>query len=114
MTLSTLGQIIEDVHDGGRPDYDDLRYALVAMTALRGFDNRALLALARAKRENQKPIITRDPEYQARESHERYRRALEKPPKEYVGPEHDPDTEECQRMRRLAKNVMRKVCGDGG
>jgi hypothetical protein len=107
--MKTLSQIIEEVGDGGRPDYDDLRYALVAVNALRGFDQRALLNLVRGKREGKKPVLAYDPEYQANESFKRAANAFAKPPKEYVGPAHDPDTEECQRSRRISKKILNKV-----
>jgi len=107
--VKTIGEIIEEVADGGKPDYDDLRYTLIAINALRTFDQRALMKLAEAKRLGQKPIITRGPEYQATQSFRRVKLAYQKPPKEYVGPSHDPDTEECQRFRRIAKGLMKKV-----
>lgn len=105
----TLGEIIESVHEGQRPDYEDLRYAVVALCALRTFDYLALQKLHQAKVENQKPVLTRDPSYAFEESHNRYRRALLIPPKDYCGPSHDPDTEECQHWRRLSKKIIAKV-----
>ena len=107
--MKTLGQIVEEVGNGGKPDYDDLRYAVVALGALRGFDQRALIKLAEGKREAKKPLLTYDAEHQANESLNRAKWAFSKPPKEYVGPEHDPDTEECQRFRRLSKAILAKV-----
>ena len=107
--MKTLGQIVEEIYDGGKPDYESLRYAMVAINALRVFDQRALLNLYLAKLDGKKPILTYDPEYQANESLRRAAAAFEKSPKEYVGPSHDPDTEECQRWRRLGKKLMAKL-----
>ena len=91
--MKTLREIVEQVSDGGKPDYDDLRYSVVALGALRGFDQRALMKLAEGKREGKKPILSYDAEHQLRESFNRAKNAFSKPPKEYVGSAHDPDKE---------------------
>lgn len=107
--MKTLADIVEEVAHGKKPDYDDLRYAVVALNALPSFDQRAILDLYRAKKEGKRPILRFDPEHQANESFTRTQNAFSKPPKEYVGPSHDPDTEECQRMRKISKKILSKV-----
>lgn len=49
--MKTLHEIIEETKDGGRPDYDELRYALVEMCALHHFASDSLRKLAARERE---------------------------------------------------------------
>jgi len=107
--MKTTGQIIEEVMDGLRPDYDDLRYALIAVNSLRSFDSRAILKLWNREREGKYKPKLFGLEWEASESHNRAARALNIPPKEWVGAAHDPDTGECQRFRKLAKGLLNKV-----
>lgn len=86
----TLAGIIGAVRDGERPDYEDLRYAICAMEALAVFNQNALMKLAQAETEGKKPFLTSSAVWQSNESFARASRAMNKPPKEYVGWNNDP------------------------
>lgn len=107
--MKTLSQIIDEVQDGQKPDYEDLRYAVVAILALRHFDSNALMKLYKREKEGKYRKEFFGLDYEVKESFRRYKTALEMPPKQYVGPSHDPDTEECQRWRKMAHNVLNHV-----
>lgn len=103
MSNMTLFQIISAVRDGERPDYDDLRYAICAMEALSTFDGMAFRRLAKAER-GERPGVSADREWQ--EHFRRHKQAGEKPPKEYVGWNNDPDNPEFLKRRGISKRVM--------
>ena len=103
--MMTLNEIIESVRDGGRPDYEDLRYAICAMAALQVFDSRALMKLAQAEREGKKPFMINSAEWQWEEYFNRHKRAGQKPPKEYVGWSNDPDNPDYLERRKVAMRI---------
>lgn len=107
--MKTLSQIIDEVQDGGRPEYDELRYALVAMLALKSFDQKALMDLASKESAGKYRKDLFGLQYQAEESFRRLKSALNVPPKLYVGESHDPDSEECQRMRKISKKILNHI-----
>lgn len=107
--MKKLGEIIDEVMDGGRPEYDELRYALIAVNALRGFDSRAIMKLWDKERNGKYKANLFGLEWEARESHTRAQKAMEVDPKTYVGPDHDPDNPECQKFRKAAKNMMTRM-----
>ena len=102
----SLGEIINAVRDGERPDYDDLRYAICAMEALTTFDRMAFMKLAGAEKEGKKPFMVTSAEWQWEEHFNRHKRARAKPPREYVGSNNDPDNPEFQKRRDLANKIM--------
>lgn len=104
--MRTLSEIIEITKDGGRPEYDELRYALVAMCALKHFDFEAIKKLYQAKKKGITPFLSYDAEWQMEESFKRFKTALGVDPKTYCGPSHDPDREEYQRFRRAGKKLL--------
>jgi hypothetical protein len=107
--MKTLGAIIEEVKDGKRPDYEDLRYAVVALQALQCFDMRAITKLAQREKEGTYKAAMFGLQWEAEESFKRLKTALSMPPQEWVGPGHDPDTEECQAFRKMSKKLLKKV-----
>lgn len=107
--MKTLHEIIDEVDSGGRPDYDDLRYALIAMKALRHFDANAIMKLHQREKDGKYRPELFGLKYAAEESFRRFKAALGIPPKQYVGTSHDPDTEECQRWRKLSMGLLNKV-----
>lgn len=106
--MKTLDEIIDAVRDGERPDYDDLRYAICALSALEVFDNTALMRLCEAERDGKKPFLVTSAQWQFEEHFNRRKRAGCKPPKEYVGWNNDPDNPEFLKRRELAKKVCSK------
>jgi len=107
--MKTLIEIIEDVKDGVKPEYDDLRYALLAMCALRHFDNNALYKLWNKERNGKYKPDFFGLEWEVEESFKRTKSALNQPPKLFVGETHDPDIEECQKFRKFAKKILEKA-----
>lgn len=112
--MKTLFEIVEAVRDGERPDYEDLRYAICALEALATFDNQALMKLAAAERDGQKPFLVTSAIWQWTESFDRRKRAGAKPPKEWVGWNNDPDNEEFRAGRRAAKRLAELLREKGG
>jgi hypothetical protein len=101
--MQKLGEIIDSVRDGGRPDYEDLRYAICAMSALMTFDRLALSTLATAEMEGKKPILSDSAVFQHEENFSRVKRALIQNPKEYVGWNNDPENQDF--LARRAKSI---------
>lgn len=106
MSKSNLGQIIEAVRDGERPDYEDLRYAICAMSALLTFDRNAFMRLAEAETDGKKPFLVTSAQWQWEEHFRRVQSAMAKPPKEYVGWNNDPDNPAFLSRRAAVKRVV--------
>ena len=110
---ATLGQIIESVRSGERPEYEDLRYAICALVALSVFDSGALQRLATAEKEGKRPFLVTSAEWQWNEHFERRKRALDKPPKEYIGWDNDPDNPAFLARRAQAVRLVEKIIARG-
>lgn len=107
--MKTLGQIIDDVKDGAKPDYEDLRYAVIALDALRHFNWNSLHTLATREKAGKYRADLFGLQHAVEERFNQQKAAFAVPPKQYVGTSHDPDTEECQRWRKMSKNILKKV-----
>ena len=101
--MRTLSDILEDVKSGGKPDYDELYYSVLAMEALMVFNNSDMRRLTRIPG----PII----KMTATESFRRFKEALEKNPKEWVGWNNDPGNPEFQKRRQAAISLVKKIAG---
>lgn len=106
--MRTLGEIIELVKSGGRPEYEELRYALVAISLLGVKDSMAFGTLFTAERQGHSRG-TKSSIFQAERHHERWKEALNTDPKTWIGNDHDPDNQECQRFRKLAFKIWVKA-----
>jgi hypothetical protein len=111
--MKTLSQIIDLVKSGERPDYDELRYAVVALNALSNFDGMALMRLREAEEKAQRPFLTRSAVFQHNEHWTRWRAALAKSPKEYVGWNHDPDNPAAVRFYKQANTLIDRMGNKG-
>ena len=107
--MDSLGNIIDKARDGGKPDYDDLRYAVCALDSLMTFDRMALLNLVEAERKNKKKILSYSAEFQWTERFNRLKNAYEKPPKEWLGKNNDPDSPKVQERRRKSIELVNKI-----
>ena len=105
----TLSEIIDSVRSGGRPDYEDLRYAICAMEALATFDYIALTRLARAELEGRKPFLVTSSVWQLEEHLRRTSLAAARPPKDYVGWNNDPDNPESIERRRRSLSIVNRA-----
>jgi hypothetical protein len=103
--VRTLFEIIEDAKVGDPTTHEECLYALLAYASLVHFDSRALRMLAF------EPSKFRTPEREAEESHRRWKTALAKSPKDWLGPSNDPANEECRQRVRLARRLFDKVAG---
>ena len=110
---ATLHQIICDVRDGKRPDYEDLRYAICALEALTTFDEMAFEKLAEAEQELKRPFLTTSAVWQYEESLDRHRRARAVHPKTYVGWNNDPDNPEFLKRRQAAIELVERLAAKG-
>jgi hypothetical protein len=95
--VRTLGEIIELTRNGERPDYDELRYAICALDALSTFDSHGL---------------QRASNIEWGESFNRWKQALGKSPKDWIGWNNDPENPEFLARRRLVIKFTKKVMKD--
>lgn len=111
--MRTLGEIIEAARSGEKPTVDELRYAVCALDILMTFDRNALFKLAEAEQAGKKAVLVYSPTWQRDESFNRVKRALEKSPKEYLGPNFDPDRAEVQLRRKASVDLYTKALKRG-
>ena len=101
--MRTLFEIIEAAKIGEPTTHEECLYALLAYASLAYFDESALRKLAF------EPSKFRTPEREAEESHRRWKTALEKSPKDWLGPSNDPANEGCRQRVRMARRIFDKV-----
>lgn len=83
-----------------KADVDELRLAVCAMDALMTFDRRIWTLAEAEKRGRPRPLLNRSAVFQRDENFNRVRRALDKSPREWLGPEHNPDDPGVQSRRQ--------------
>ena len=98
----TLFEIVEAVKNNERVDHDDLRYALLAIDALHTFEQMDIERLAEHVNHPRVELIHK-------ESWRRSKTAFAAFPKNWLGPDNLPESEEYQRRRRTAFALLRKV-----
>lgn len=100
--MKTLEQIIDEVEMNERPDYDDLRYALLAMKFICNDLTRNFNELLCGRWSDLKIQI---------KQHEKslYGKALGKNPKEFIGWNYDPENPEYQRFHSIGKRIVEKA-----
>lgn len=103
--MRTLLEIIEDVKDNKRPDYEELRYALLVYNFLFNMDHRVLREILLSDKEIPKFIK----ELKAQNSFDMAKNALNKPPKEYLGWNSDPGNPDYQKFREMGNKLLDKV-----
>lgn len=101
--MRTLFEIVEAAKVGEPTTHEECLYALLAYSGLSHFDHHALVRLAF------NPSNFQTPQIQAEESHRRWKLALAKSPKEWLGPNNDPANPECQKRVRLARRLFDKI-----
>lgn len=111
--MKNLVDIIESIKHGEKPEYDELLYSVLALSALLFFESRAIQDLAKAKKENKNAILCYDSEWQWNDSFRRRKAALNTPPKKYVGWDNDPKNPEyikrVKQSERIYEKIMDKV-----
>ena len=104
--MKTLFEIIDSAKDGKMPTLEECYYAMLALSALHFFDHRILQGLDKPKHQKEWWI-----KLQAEESFKRFKVALDKSPKDYVGWENDPANPDYQKRRNIGRKIMDKVIG---
>lgn len=102
--MRTLYEIIEDVKDNKKPDYEEIRYALLVYNFLFSMDHinlrKELLS------ENRSSEFIR--KMKADNSFNMAKTALNKSPKEYIGSD-DPENPEYQKRRAIGNKLFDKI-----
>jgi len=102
--MRTLYEIVEDVKDNKRPDYEEIRYALLVYNFLFNMEHRNLREELLSEK--------RSPEFirkmKADNSFNMAKTALNKSPKEYIGSD-DPENPEYQKFRKIGNKLLDKV-----
>lgn len=108
--MKTLFEIIETAKDGGMPTHEECYWAMLALDALSTLDRMVF------NREMLKEPATRIEfrRLHAENSHKSWHTALNKAPKDWLGPEHDPSNAENQRVRKIHKRIYDKFVGTKG
>lgn len=96
--MRTLAEIVADVENGGIPDIEELRYALLALHHLSTFDGMALLRAAEGTNDDHALAF--------REHSLRVRGARAAQPKQWLGWDSDPANPEYQVRRREAAALL--------
>lgn len=97
--VKTLAEIITECKDGKMPEYDELRYAVVALDILLAQTNRDLRQASSLKSE----FLRR---FALQRSDEVKHIAYNNPPKEWLGEMYDPDNPDTQRRRNALRGVL--------
>ncbi len=104
--MRNLSDIIEAVKDGEKPDYDELRYALLVVDSIGIMTQSMILGLYGKSGLSQFDKFKIDNNYKTR------RKAYESDPKKYIG-SFDPDLpgyqEDRARSKRVYDGIMRKI-----
>lgn len=102
--MKTLIEIIEEVKTNGKPTYEELRYALLASDSLLTF---ALMDLRKVLFNNPSPMIIK-----FMKNDMKYSNALNKPPKEWIGWNNDPENPEYQKFHSMGIKLFNKAMND--
>lgn len=99
--MRTLFEIIEEVKDNKRPDYEELRYALLVYNFMMFMDHKNLREELLSEKRSSEFIR----KFKAQNSHDMFRNALSKSPKDYLGWNEDPENPEYQKRRKLSEKI---------
>jgi hypothetical protein len=107
--VRTLFEIVEGAKDGNKPTHEECYYALLALSALHYFDHHEIMNIHEAA-EGNKPSLLLRIKGAFPESFNRFKRALDKDPREWLG-KNVPEDPEYQKMRGLAFKVAERATG---
>ena len=108
--MRTLYEIIEDVKDNKKPDYEEIRYALLVYNFLFNMDHKNLREELLS--EKRSPEFVR--KMKADNSFNMSKTALNKSPKEYIGSS-DPENPEYQKLRKIGSKLLDEfIAGETG
>lgn len=103
--MRILADIVEDVKCNKKPDYEELRYALLVYNFMFFMDHKVLGE--ELSREKETPKFIRD--MRLKNSFDMYHNALNKSPKEYLGWNDDPENPEYQKFHEMGSKLVDKV-----
>lgn len=107
--MRSLFEIVEDVKDNKKPDYEELRYALLVYSFMLSMDHRHLREEL-LKEERSAQFIR---EMKAQNSFDMFKGALNKSPKDYIGWGDDPENPEYQKFRVMGGKLLDRIIGGG-
>lgn len=106
--MRTLSEIIDSAQDGQRPTEEECYWAMLCLAALY---NRSLMKLFKLSTavKNDDPKLKLRADLYATSAFDSNKSAMNVTPQHYLGPSHDPATEECQKWRKMSKGILRYV-----
>jgi hypothetical protein len=102
--MRTLSEIIESAKDNNMPSHEECYWAMLCYESMLNIDHRAL----REALLNEKPIQEFIRKLKAENSFNMYKNALNKPPRDFLGPSNDPSNPGYQRFREIGKKIIDK------
>lgn len=105
--MKNLGDIIEEAKSGGMPTHEECYWAMLALEALSNLDRTTM----RTELMKDPPSRIEFRKLHAENSLKSWHTALNKNPKDWLGPEYDPSNPEVQTRRQMHKRLFEKVTG---
>lgn len=105
--MRTLSEIIDAAKDGSETTHEECLYALLAYSALLYFDNSAIQRLAEHP---ESKFVT--PASEREESFRRFKMALGRSPKDYVGWNNDPKNPEFTERVKMGRKLIDKIAAE--
>jgi hypothetical protein len=102
--MRTLYEIAEDAKDGNMPSREECYWAMLCFIVLLNSDHTKLIETLLSDKPS--PEFIR--KMKADNSYNAYRTALNKSPKDYLGPNWDPSNPEYQRFRKIGNKIVNK------
>ncbi len=103
--MRNLYDILEDTKNNKKPDYEELRYALLVYADLFHMEHRNYRDILLRYKSIPKHIR----ELKAQNSFDMYKKALNTSPKDYLGWENDPENSEYQRFRKIGNKLINEI-----
>ena len=103
--MRILADIVEDVKCNKKPDYEELRYAVLVYSFMLNMDHRNLIECLTSEKE-MAPFIKK---LKVDNSQKMYHDALNKSPKEYLGWNNDPENPEYQKFHEMGSKLVDKI-----
>lgn len=100
--MRVLSDIVDDVKSGGRPEYDELRFALLVYNALLFFADQDVRSLSEPTCSELRKKLTSE------ENFNRHKKALDKDPQAYIGGD-NPDLPEYQEQRKRSERIFNGI-----
>ena len=108
--MRTLNEIIESAKDGNMPSHEECYWAMLCYNSMFNIDHRQLREALLA--EKLAPEFIRN--LKAETSFKMYKNALNKSPKEFMGPSNDPNNPEYQKFRTMGNKIIDKIINKEG